>query len=161
MRKPGLSGNVKTHKGRFKPKNPSKYLGDSTKIYYRSSWERYVMIWADISSNILAWGSEEVVIPYLSVVDGKRHNYFIDFVFRLKDSKQGPVTLLVDVKPDKQTRVPSRNATDHKSRRNRMKEIIEYGRNISKWDAARMHAQKNGYLFEIWTEKVLARLGIM
>ena len=29
-----------TYKGKFKPKNPSKYKGDIKEIVYRSSWKR-------------------------------------------------------------------------------------------------------------------------
>ena len=70
------------HKGRFKPKNYKKYKGDSTKIFYRSSWERNFMIYCDKSPAILEWSSEEYVIPYVSPLDKRVHRYFPDFYER-------------------------------------------------------------------------------
>ena len=64
------------YKGKFKPKNPSKYIGDPTNIVYRSLWERRFMIYCDNEDNILSWGSEEVVIPYVSPIDNKVHRYY-------------------------------------------------------------------------------------
>ena len=55
------------------PKNPSKYLGDPTKIVYRSLWERKCMRIFDENPNVIRWASEEMAIPYFSPVDKKRH----------------------------------------------------------------------------------------
>ena len=65
-------------------KNPRKYMGDPTKIQYRSLWERKCMIKFDENPNILRWASEEMAIPYLSPVDRKRHRYYPDFLVELK-----------------------------------------------------------------------------
>ena len=67
------------YQGKFKPKNPSKYKGDPTNIVYRSSWELKLMMYLDTHPNVLKWGSEEIVIPYESPVDGRMHRYFPDF----------------------------------------------------------------------------------
>ena len=40
------------YSGRFRPSNPGKYKGDPTNIIYRSSWEKKVMIWCDVNSNV-------------------------------------------------------------------------------------------------------------
>ena len=45
-------------------KNPKKYLGDHTKVVYRSLWERRFMVFCDSNSSVISWGSEEVVVPY-------------------------------------------------------------------------------------------------
>ena len=52
------------YKGKYKPKNRSKYKGDPTKIIYRSLWERRFMVYCDENPSIIKWASEEVVIPY-------------------------------------------------------------------------------------------------
>ena len=54
---------MKTYKGKYKIKNPDKYLGDPSNVIYRSGWELAVMNWADTSPQIRKWGSEETVIP--------------------------------------------------------------------------------------------------
>ena len=58
-----------SYSGKFKPKNYKKYKGNPTKIFYRSLWERRFMVYADSNPNIIEWGSEEVVIPYISPLD--------------------------------------------------------------------------------------------
>ena len=52
------------YKGRFRPKHPDKYKGDSTKIIYRSLWELKVFKWMDEHRDVIWWQSEEVVVPY-------------------------------------------------------------------------------------------------
>ena len=60
-----------SYSGKFKPKNYKKYKGNPTKIFYRSLWERRFMVYADSNPNIIEWGSEEIVIPYISPLDRK------------------------------------------------------------------------------------------
>ena len=55
------------YKGRFNIRNPSKYKGDPQRIIYRSLWERKFMVYCDTNDAILEWGSEEIIIPYLSL----------------------------------------------------------------------------------------------
>jgi len=52
------------YRGKFKPKNPNKYKGDANGIVYRSLWERNAFRWLDENDSIVAWNSEEIVIPY-------------------------------------------------------------------------------------------------
>ena len=63
----------------FKPKNVEKYVGDATKITCRSLWERNVCKFCDENQSVQKWSFEEVVIPYMSPIDQKVHNYFPDF----------------------------------------------------------------------------------
>ena len=76
------------YKGKFKPKNPIKYKGDLKEIVYRSSWELKMMKYCDTTKSIVEWGSEEIVIPYLSPWDGRYHRYFPDFYVKVR-SKNG------------------------------------------------------------------------
>jgi len=94
------------HKGRFKPKNYKKYKGDSTKIFYRSSWERNFMIYCDKSPAILEWSSEEYVIPYVSPLDKRVHRYFPDFYIRYKSATGKIMREIIEVKPKRQTMPP-------------------------------------------------------
>ena len=70
------------YKGNYTPINPKKYKGDPNRIVYRSLWERKFMVYCDTYDAILEWGSEEIIIPYLSPVDGKIHRYFPDFYLK-------------------------------------------------------------------------------
>jgi hypothetical protein len=72
-----------SYKGRFVPKNPQKYIGNSGNIIYRSSYEAQFMKWCDVNNSILHWASEEIVVPYVSPVDGHIHRYFVDFFILL------------------------------------------------------------------------------
>ena len=91
------------YKGLFIPKNPQKYRGDHTNIIYRSSWECKVMSWLDNNDNILSWASEELIVPYISPVDNRKHRYFPDFIVKAR-TKDGTVkTMMLEVKPKYQT----------------------------------------------------------
>ncbi len=74
------------YKGRYTPKNPQKYVGNPQRIIYRSSWERKLMVYCDTNKDVLEWGSEEVIIPYLSPWDGQIHRYFPDFYVKVKQN---------------------------------------------------------------------------
>ena len=56
------------YQGTYKPMNPEKYIGNKDP-YYRSSWEKKAMVYFDSNSNVLAWGSETIAIPYFSIFD--------------------------------------------------------------------------------------------
>ena len=73
-----------SYSGRYIPKNPKKYKGDPSKVIYRSLWERRFMTYCDSSVSIVEWGSEEIIIPYLSPWDKKIHRYFPDFYIKTK-----------------------------------------------------------------------------
>ena len=51
------------YKTLYKPKNPSKYIGDLNKIICRSLWERKFCKYLDENSNILRWSFETLKIP--------------------------------------------------------------------------------------------------
>jgi hypothetical protein len=142
------------HQGKFKPINPTKYLGDPTNIIYRSSWERQCMIYFDNNPNIVQWGSEEVVIPYRSPLDKRVHRYFVDFVVKAK-TKDGKVqTSLVEVKPYKQTQSPK---IQKRKTRKYLNEVTTYLVNEAKWKAAESFCKERKWNFQIITEHELAR----
>jgi len=140
---------AKTYKGLFTPKNPNKYGGDSTNIIYRSSWERRVMHWFDTNPNVLTWASEELVIPYISPVDNKKHRYFPDFVARMQQKDGSIKTFVIEVKPDSQTRMP----VQKRKTKRFIQEAATYAVNQEKWRAADFFCQKQGWIFKVITEK--------
>lgn len=138
------------YRGKYQPKNPSKYLGDPTKIVYRSLWERKCMRIFDENPNVIRWASEEMAIPYLSPVDKKRHKYFPDFIIEIKN-KQGDIeTQMLEVKPAKYTRVPKK---PKRMTQRFLNEANTYLVNQAKWEAAENVCEKKGWKFKILTEK--------
>ena len=141
-----------TYKGKFTPKNKDKYVGDYTNIVYRSLWERNVFRWLDANSDIKAWNSEDVIIPYVCQTDNKVHRYYIDVYFETVKGKK----YLIEIKPDKETRPPK---SGRKTKRF-LSESLTYIKNQSKWKAAEEFAKDNGCEFYVWTEHTLRSLGI-
>ena len=138
------------YKSRYTPINKDKYMGDPNKIICRSMWERKVCKYLDSNKNILRWGSEEVIVPYYSPIDKKIHRYYPDFIIE-KESGTGEVeTLLVEVKPLKQTTKPKVRKRKTKYYIN---ECITFEINAAKWKSAREYCEKNGWKFIIITEK--------
>lgn len=140
-----------SYKGRFRPQNPSKYKGDSSNIIYRSSWELRVMKYLDENSSVLWWASEELFIPYLSPVDNRPHRYFPDFIVRALNKDKKEVTMVIEVKPEKQTKPPAQK----RRTRQYLNEVITYAVNEAKWKAANLFCKEHGWEFKILTEKDL------
>ena len=144
------SNNV--YKGRYRVSNPAKYTGNPTNVIYRSFWEFKFMKYCDNNPSILEWGSEEVVIPYLSPVDGKVHRYFVDFYMKVQESTGRIRKYLIEIKPSKFTQppvVPKRRTAQF------VQEVYTWGVNQAKWKAARDFCENRGWNFEIITEKEL------
>lgn len=141
------------YSGKYTVKHRSKYKGDVDNVVYRSMWERHCFYWCDFNPNIRNWSSEEVVIPYRWDIDKRMHRYFIDLKITYTDGR----TVLVEIKPEKETVVPKR---PDKSKRY-INEAMTYVKNMNKWEAANEYAQDRGWAFQIWTEKTLTEMGIM
>jgi hypothetical protein len=138
--------------GRFRPKNPQKYVGNVTDIIYRSSWELKAMMMFDNHPNVVEWSIEEFFIPYISPKDGKKHRYFIDFKIKVKNKDGKLETILIEVKPYTQTIQPEKKKKITKSYLN---EIVTYSINQAKFDAAEGYCKNKGWKFQIFTEKEL------
>lgn len=143
---------MKFHQGKYAPKNPQKYVGDPNNIIYRSSWEKKAMVFFDNNPGILKWGSEELIIPYISPVDNRVHRYFPDFAVLYKTRDEQVKRALIEVKPLAQCSPPK---TKKKTKR-MLAETSTYLVNQAKWDAARAWCSNNGFEFMVLTEKELA-----
>jgi hypothetical protein len=137
------------YSGKFIPKNPQKYVGDYKNIIYRSSWECKVMSWLDKEPTIISWASEELVIPYISPVDGKRHRYFPDFLVKYRTSDNKLKTMLIEVKPKKQAMEPTKKK---RITPQYIREVATWGVNQAKWAAATELCLDRGWEFKILTE---------
>ena len=143
----------KRYKGKFKIKNSEKYIGDSTNVIYRSLMELNFMKWCDKSEKVLKWSSEEVIVPYISHMDKKRHRYFPDFLIQTEKG-----WTLIEVKPQVQTKPPKKllveNLTPKKKRRYAYA-VKTWLVNEAKWEAAKKVCEVKGWRFQIMTEKQL------
>jgi hypothetical protein len=137
------------YSGKFKPQNPDKYIGDHTKIIYRSSWECKVMSWLDKNPDIVSWASEELIIQYISPVDGKWHRYFPDFLVKSKTKDGSFKTILIEVKPKKQTKEPEKKKRITKQY---ITEVTTWGVNQAKWKAAEVYCRERNWEFRLMTE---------
>jgi len=141
-----------SYKGKFKPRNYQKYKGDPTNIVYRSLLERRFMVYCDEKPWILEWSSEEIVVPYKSPIDNRWHRYFVDFWIKYRKSNNEIKTLLIEIKPDSQTRPPVKK---EKVTRRFLTEVQTWGINQAKWKAASEYCLDRNWEFKILTEKDL------
>ena len=137
------------YKGRYNPVNPKKYKGNPQNIIYRSLWERKFMVYCDTNDKVLEWGSEEIIIPYISPWDSKVHRYFPDFYIKVKQSSGNLKKFIIEVKPKKQTRPPK--PVERKTKR-WIKEVRTFGINEAKWKHATKWCKDNDMEFKILTE---------
>ena len=142
------------YSGTYKVKNQSKYRGNADKIVYRSMWERHCMKHFDNDSTVVKWSSEEVVVPYFYDVDKRMHRYFVDFLVTYENG----TTLLIEVKPKKETTVPEYKG---KKTKKYISESMTYVQNANKWKAANEYAKDRKWEFVVWTEDTLYAMGIM
>lgn len=131
------------YKTKFIPLNKEKYIGDPNSIVCRSLWERNVCKFCDQTPSIIKWSFEEIVIPYMSPIDQKQHNYFPDFLIQFQTENETK-TWMVEVKPKKQTFLKE-NASK--------KEKITWIINNAKWQAAKNYCDKHNMEFKLVTEK--------
>ena len=137
------------YKGKFQPRNPQKYLGDPSNIVYRSRWELKFMGWLDNHPGVLQWGSEELIIPYRSPIDGRVHRYFPDFIIKKKTQDGKIDTVVVEIKPKAQCSPPK---VINKPNKRYITEVQTWGINSSKWEAAVNYCKERGWKFEIITD---------
>ena len=139
-----------SYKGRYIAKNPKKYKGDSRRIIYRSLWERKFMVYCDTNKSVIEWGSEEIIIPYLSPLDGRIHRYFPDFYIKIKQHDESTKKFIIEVKPKKQCKPPT---SEPKKRTKRwLNEVKTWGINEAKWKYATEWCNNNDMEFKILTE---------
>lgn len=143
---------TKFKQGVFYPSHKEKFIG-SEFPKYRSGWELKFFRWADNNSKVLAWGSENIIVPYINPFDNKVHRYFVDnfVVFQGDDGQKKK--FLIEIKPSKQVARPIESKGKHK--KTMLYEQCMWIKNQSKWEAAKKWADKNNTTFLILTEKEL------
>ena len=136
-----------SYRGKYRVSNPRKYKGDARNVVYRSSWEYKFMEWCDSHPSVEEWASEEIIIPYISPVDGKRHRYFPDFYVKVGNKKY-----IAEVKPSYQTKEPK---TQKRNTKKYISEVMTYAVNQAKFKAADEFCKDHGWEFMVVTEKEL------
>ena len=151
--KPGRNVTIN---GKYKPKNPKKYIGDITQIIYRSSWERKFCVFCDSSQKIMKWSSEPFPLKYVSPIDKKIHEYFVDFYVKIEQDNGVIEEFIIEVKPKSQLQKPE------PPKKNTLKQIKIYNEqvktyliNAAKFAAAKSFAAKRGFKFLVVTEDFL------
>jgi hypothetical protein len=142
-----------TYQGRYNITNPAKYGGNPTQVFFRSLWERQVFRWCESNTDVIKWVSEEIVVPYVSRADGRKHRYFVDLKITMANGK----TYLIEIKPKCQTIPPIQ---PKRKTQKYITEVMTYVTNISKWEAADAYARSQGWEFQVWHEDTLKNLGI-
>lgn len=140
------------YSGKYRPTYRKKYKGDPTNIVYRSLWELKFMKYCDLNENILEWGSEEIVIPYISPLDNRIHRYFPDFYVRVRNKTGRTEKLIIEIKPLKQTTPPKKQ---QRRTKRYITEVTTYAVNDAKWKAAKEYCEDRRWKFKILTEKEL------
>ncbi len=135
--------------GKFKPKNPAKYIGRQLPTY-RSSWEQRFMMFCDTNPSVLSWASEPVKIPYFNPVKNKQTIYVPDFLIEYLDKNKHNHKELIEIKPRNQTLYEKT-----RSQRNKVAWVI----NQAKWKAAESWCKQYGILFRILGENELFHNG--
>lgn len=141
-----MRGANTTMRGRFKPQNPQKYVGNVNNVLFRSSWELQFMKWLDQNPAIMRWGSEELAIQYISPLDGKIHRYYPDMIIMYRHRDGTIRKEIVEIKPYSQT-VPTPKMSD----RDKQALVV----NDAKWKAATIWAEGQGAKFRVITEKTM------
>ena len=124
-------------------------MGDHKNIIYRSSWECKMMDWLDRNPSILSWNSEEIIVPYKSPIDGRYHRYFPDFLVKVQTKDGKTKTMMIEIKPKKQTAPPQ---PQQKKTKRYINEVMTWGVNEAKWKAANEYCLDRGWEFTIMTE---------
>lgn len=136
----------------FIPKNPRKYTGKYP-IIVRSSWERLFMQFCDITDSVISWSSENIAIPYYDPVKQRQRRYYPDFWLKVKNKNGGYDRLVVEIKPERETRPPLKKG--RKSKKTQRLQELTYLTNKAKWSAAIQYCRKMKYEFKILTERNL------
>lgn len=168
--------NSKYHGGNYVPKNKDKVikLNAYGGVFYRSSWEKKIMVWLDMKEEIFQWGAECLEIPYQMThfengnIEIKKHRYYPDFFYRMRNSKGELREVVMEVKPMKEYKMvqdlnEGRLAVPEKG----MKKLksFEYDlkmayKNKQKWETMIKWCDKKGYDFIIITEDHLKKFNV-
>lgn len=174
--KPAAQGTTKYKQGYYRPVNPEKCLTPDSNIY-RSGYELKFLQYCDYSPSIVRWASEPIAIPYKNPLSNlkycfknnidpsdrrfwKTNNYMVDFWIEVPDGFGGVRRILIEIKPEDQTKKPKRPKEGSKpaTYKKYNQDCMTFLQNNEKWKAAIEFCQNNGCEFRIFTERHLSKL---
>ena len=104
----------------------------------------------DEDSNVEWWQSEELYLRYPNPLKkGDYRRYFPDMIVKFTDGS----TVMIEIKPDSQTRPPKMKPADKKTSKRYLREVTTYLVNEAKWNAAEKYCEARGWQFKIVTDK--------
>ena len=149
--------NAATKQGYYKIIYPEKYVGDYSKIIFRSSWEQKFATFCDINAQVVKWSSESIQIPYLHPIQNKTCIYNLDFYMKVRQADGTFTEFIIEVKPSKKLEKPTLPTSRLTEKRilAHNEQMKEYAINMHKFQTAKKWAEDRGWQFMIVTEKFL------
>lgn len=145
----------RANEGKFVPKNLDKYIGDYTKIMYRSNLEYNAFIFCDNNPFVIRWGYEIIQIPYMKPQPNGSYapsiykpDIYVEFMNVDKELKK----VLLEVKPEKFI-----NKSKSKKRKTAIVENYTYMINMIKAEAAQKWCSTRGIEYRFALEKNIMR----
>jgi len=146
----------RVRQGYFTPQNPEKYMGDPSKIVYRSSWELKFLQYCDQNEKVLQYAAEPIGISYWNPILKKQSTYWIDTVMVTKNDDGSTTKWMIEVKPDKYLTPPEPpKILTEKKTLSYAHHAKAYIINSAKFEAAREYAALHNMRFGIITENFL------
>lgn len=143
------------HRGYFKPRNPSKYVGNLDGIEFKSGLELAAFRQIDHHSSVVQWSVESVKVPYR--FKGRSHHYIVDIWMKVLTRDGSYKEYLVEIKHTKNIKKPSYNKRRTKTFD---KNLLEWERNQAKWKSATNYANKRNMKFTLLTEEKIYGKGL-
>lgn len=143
--------------GYYTVHNIEKYVGDVSKVIYRSSWEKKMMTFCDMNERIVKWSSETIQVPYFNPVENATKTYNLDFYFQVRQDDGSVKNIIGEVKPAKKLEkpvLPNSRLTEKRIEAHNY-QMKEYVINVYKFQAAKKWAEDRGWEFMIITEHFL------
>src|SRR5574344_514856 len=171
--------NSNYNQGNYLPINRDKVIKFNNEhgVYYRSSWEKILMIYFDNCEKIIKWGAECLTIPYemeeldnsnYRYGDMSKHNYYPDFYYELKNDDGAIEHVVVEVKPSKEVKMVNDFINENMKIPNKNTKLknFEYDfktayKNSKKWSAIIKYCNIKGYKFIIVTEETLHKYKLL
>jgi hypothetical protein len=167
--------NSKYHGGLYVPQNKDKVikLNNQGGLFYRSSWEKKIMTWLDLKTEVTKWGAECLQIPYQMThfengdTKIKNHVYHVDFFYEMRIN--GELRQVVaEVKPQKEynfVQALSEGRLQVPEDKGKKLKNFEYDlkmayKNKQKWETMINWCNKKGYDFIIITEEHLKKFNV-
>lgn len=140
----------KIQQGYYSCKNPDKYVGDISKIVFRSSWEFKFLRWCDNTPSVIKFSSEPMSIPYMDPIDKRVHQYYIDFWVEMKEKDGHVGRWLIEIKPERNIIIPPEPKNQTASAlSNHISQVKRVMKNIAKFQAARNFAKIQNMKFAV------------